>query len=217
MARRFVDRIRYLLSQWRHTLRDLETHRAFRRPEDLVRRHRQRLDDLAAAMAEELRRRFERSWQRLRVAQTRVASFDLRGRPAALRRRVEQRTDALRAALERVVARRRRRFSAGHVRFASIDLRARVGRLRRRLDQRANELQARADRLLVARRRRWEAAHLRLHERSPYGLLQRGYAIAYDAAGNVLRSADQVELGDAIAVQLARGELGATVNWKKEK
>jgi exodeoxyribonuclease VII large subunit len=46
-------------------------------------------------------------------------------------------------------------------------------------------------------------------------LLERGYAIAYDASGKVLRSPDQVALGDDISVRLARGQLDATVRRKK--
>jgi exodeoxyribonuclease VII large subunit len=45
--------------------------------------------------------------------------------------------------------------------------------------------------------------------------LERGYAIATDAAGNVLRSADQVAIGDAVAIRLHRGELGAEIKGKK--
>jgi exodeoxyribonuclease VII large subunit len=56
---------------------------------------------------------------------------------------------------------------------------------------------------------------VQLEERSPFRLLERGYAIAYDASGKVLRSPDQVVLGDEISVRLARGQLGATVRRKK--
>jgi exodeoxyribonuclease VII large subunit len=54
-----------------------------------------------------------------------------------------------------------------------------------------------------------------LEERSPFQLLERGYAIAYDAEGKVLRSPDQVAVGEDISVRLARGELGAIVRSKK--
>jgi exodeoxyribonuclease VII large subunit len=56
---------------------------------------------------------------------------------------------------------------------------------------------------------------VRLQERSPFQLLERGYAIAYDAEGRVLRSPDQVAIGEDISVRLARGELGATVKNRK--
>ena len=63
--------------------------------------------------------------------------------------------------------------------------------------------------------RRLEAAALQLEERSPFQLLERGYAIAYDAQGKVLRSPDQISIGEDISVRLASGELGATVRTKK--
>jgi len=110
--------------------------------------------------------------------------------------------------------RKRRRFTAVQVRFAALDLRARVGRLHRALEQRSAELQVRLDRALVAKRRRLEALRVQLDERDPANLLERGYAIAYDAQGKVLRSPDQVAIGDDIAVRLARGDLAATVRRK---
>ena len=69
----------------------------------------------------------------------------------------------------------------------------------------------RIDRLLVGKRRRWESCDLKLRERSPYELLKRGYAIVYDASGKVVRSVDEVAVGDAIEVRLAQGEIDATV------
>jgi exodeoxyribonuclease VII large subunit len=214
-ARRLVQRMRVRFLEWRHEVRDLREARGFRRVEDMVRRYRQQLDELGAGMAESLRTRLQELHERLRVAQARVASFDLRGRAAALRMRIERLEGELGAVLERVVTKKRRRFTRAQVRIASMDLRARVGRLRRQLEQQSNGLRTLADHLLVAKRRRWEAASVRLQERSPFQLLERGYAIARDAAGNVVRSVDQVALGDTVAVRLARGELGATVKEKK--
>jgi exodeoxyribonuclease VII large subunit len=78
-------------------------------------------------------------------------------------------------------------------------------------------LRASLHRALVAKRHRFEKAKLQLNERSPLALLERGYAIAYDASGKVLRSADQVAVGDDITVRLARGGLDATVRAKKPR
>jgi exodeoxyribonuclease VII large subunit len=102
------------------------------------------------------------------------------------------------------------------VRVASLDLRARVGRLRRQLERASDDLQLRLDRLVRTQRRRLEGADLRLQERSPFQILERGYAIAYDAQGRVLRSPDQVATGEDISVRLARGVLDATVQRKKK-
>jgi exodeoxyribonuclease VII large subunit len=69
----------------------------------------------------------------------------------------------------------------------------------------------RIDRFLVAKRQRFERLVLQLEERSPLRVLDRGYAIIYDAAGDVVRSADQVAAGNEISVRLARGRLIADV------
>jgi exodeoxyribonuclease VII large subunit len=213
--RHLVHHIRYLLSERRHRVRDLQTHRGFRQLEALVRQRRQHVDELSAALGLVLRARLVTLRQRLTKAGTRISSFDLRGRAKTLRRRIQQQRDALRAALERVVTRKQRRFASASVRFARLDLRARVGKLRHALDERASELRVRIDRALIAKRRRLEAAALQLEERSPFQLLERGYAIAYDSSGKVLRSPDQVALGEDISVRLARGLLDATVRRKR--
>ena len=213
--RQIAHHMRYRLSQWRHRVRDLQTHRGFRHLELVLRNRRQQLDEMANSLAIGLRLRLAMARQRLTEANAHIASFDLRGRAAVLARRIEQQRSLLRAALERVVARKRRGFAAAQVRFAALDLRARVGYLRRRLERDSTELQVRIDRMLIAKRRLLQAAALTLDERSPLKILQRGYAIAYDASGKVLRSPDQVDLGEDISVRLARGEVGATVRTKK--
>jgi exodeoxyribonuclease VII large subunit len=214
--RRLAQQIRYLLSERRHRVRDLETHRGFRQLELLIRRRRQQVDEFSSQVAFVMRLRLSTARQRFGAAQAKVSTFDLRGRAAALRGRIGQQREALRSALDRIVSRKERRLAAAQVRFAALDLRARVGRLRRRLDDRSVALRVAADRALVAKRRRLEAAALQLEERSPFQLLERGYAIAYDANGKVLRSPEQVAAGDEISVRLARGAIDATVRRKRE-
>jgi exodeoxyribonuclease VII large subunit len=111
----------------------------------------------------------------------------------------------------------RRRFTIAQTRIAAFDLRARIATLRLRVEQRSAELRVRAERFLLARRQRLERLMVQLDERSPLGLLERGYAIIYDAAGRVVRSVEQVAIGDELAVQLARGRLAAEVKRKEEK
>jgi exodeoxyribonuclease VII large subunit len=209
--RQIAHHMRYRLSQWRHRVRDLQTHRGFRQLELVLRNRRQQLDEMANSLAIGLRLRLAMARQRLTEANAHIASFDLRGRAAVLARRIEQQRGLLRAALERVVARKRRGFATAQVRFAALDLRARVGHLRRRLERDSADLQVRIDRMLIAKRRLLQAAALTLDERSPLKILERGYAIAYDASGKVLRSPDQVAIGNDIAVRIAQGELGAIV------
>jgi len=115
--------------------------------------------------------------------------------------------DALRGKLELL----RERFTEARARIAGYDLRARLSAMRLRSTHSASNLQMRIDRFLVAKRQRFERLVLQLEERSPLRVLDRGYAIIYDAAGNVVRSAEQVAAGNEISVRLARGKLVADV------
>lgn len=213
--RRIVQRLRFVLSEWRHRVRDLETHRGFRQIEMLLRRRAQRVDDLSGIMTDVLRLKLASGRQRLTRAGAQISSFDLRARAVMLRRRIEQGREGLRAGLERAVTRKHRGFESLRFRLARTDLRARVSRVQRRWEKLSADLMVRIDRLLAAKKRRLEAATIQLSERSPYQLLERGYAIAYDASGEVLRSPDQVAPGDDISVRLARGEIDATVRKTK--
>jgi len=212
---RLIDLMRYLLSERRHRLRDAQGHRGFRQLEMLVRRRRQQVDEASTLLAGAARLRLAASRERLTRAGAQVASLDLRSRAEILRRRIEQQRGRLGAALGRVVMRKRRGFTAVELRFAGLDLRGRAVGLRHRLERASGDLRVRIEKLLAAKSRALETAALRRDERSPFRLLERGYAIAYDAAGKVLRSLGQVALGDGISVRLARGRLDATVRRKR--
>ena len=216
-ARRIAQQMRFHLSQWKHHVRDLQTHRGFRQLDFLLRGRRQLLDDYSNSLAVGLRLRLAMLRQRVTEANAHIASFDLRGRAAVLRRHIELQRGNLRTALDRVVTRKHRVLYLAQMRFAALDLRARVAGLRRTWEHDANEMQIRFDRVLVAKRRRLESAMMQLEERSPFKILERGYSIAYDSAGKVLRSAEQVPLGDEISLRLQHGELIATVRSKKSK
>jgi exodeoxyribonuclease VII large subunit len=42
-------------------------------------------------------------------------------------------------------------------------------------------------------------------------ILERGYALVFDASGRLLKDAERVKPGDQITARLARGEVSATV------
>jgi len=90
-------------------------------------------------------------------------------------------------------------------------------KVRQLADELTSELGVRAERLLRVKRERLERLRVQLEERSPLRVLERGYAIAYDAAGNVVRSADQVAVGDELSLQFARGRLTTEVKRKEAK
>lgn len=140
-------------------------------------------------------------------------------RPLDLLRQARQRADEftsrLGAALLARLDQSRRRFTAAQLRIVSFDFRAKIAALRLHLEKRSADLGLRAERMLRAKRERLDRLRLQLEERSPMRVLERGYAIATDAAGNVLRSADQVAIGDTVALRLACGRLTTEVKNKE--
>ena len=86
----------------------------------------------------------------------------------------------------------------------------RVLEVRRRLDEAVRKrLDDSATGLTLAARA--------LHAVSPLATLERGYAIVFDAAGNVLRSTGKLATGDSVDVRLADGDFGATVSRVAKK
>lgn len=139
-------------------------------------------------------------------------------RPLDLLRQQRQRADEMTARLAHGLRGNlhlaRRRFTIAHLRIASFDFRVKIAALRLRLEKRGSELAARSERMLRLKRERLDRVRLQLEERSPMRVLERGYAIATDASGNVLRSAEQVAIGDAVSVRLARGRFVTEVKNK---
>jgi exodeoxyribonuclease VII large subunit len=141
-------------------------------------------------------------------------------RPLDLLRQQRQRADELTSrvalGLKARLEQSRKRFTAAHLRIVRFDFRMKIAALRLRLEKRSVELGSRAQQSLQKKRERLERLALQLRERGPLKVLERGYAIATDAAGNVLRSAGQVEVGDAVGIRLYRGELQTEIRKKVE-
>jgi exodeoxyribonuclease VII large subunit len=211
-----AEQMRYRILVLSRRVHELSARPGFRRPLDLLRQQRQRADEMTSRLALGLRARLEQSRKRLNFAQVRMASFDLRTRIAAFRKRLTELDSRLALDLRGRLEQSRRRFTAAHLRIASFDFRVKIAAFRLRLEKRAAELGVRAERLLRTKRERLQRLALQLEERSPLRVLERGYAIATDAAGQVLRDAAQVQIGDTVAIQLHRGRLTTEVRKKEE-
>jgi exodeoxyribonuclease VII large subunit len=131
----------------------------------------------------------------------------------------------------------RRRHQSLDVRVRHQDLRVRLSAMRRQLETRTTELHRQSERLLaekmtrvddlasalarssgtilLKRRSRLELLHSGLQGLSPKAILARGYALVFDAAGNLVKDAAQLKRGDAVRAQLGRGEFTAKVNHTK--
>jgi exodeoxyribonuclease VII large subunit len=131
------------------------------------------------------------------------------------RQRADEMTSRLALGLRARLEQSRKRFTAAHLRIVSFDFRVKIAAFRLRLEKRTADLGVRIERFLRAKRDRLEKLTLQLQERSPLRVLERGYAIATDTAGNLLRDAAQVALGDTVAIQLHRGKLSTEVKRKE--
>lgn len=101
LEHKISQRMRYLLLECRHHLKELATHIGFRRLEDLLRRNRQQTDELTSRLGVALEGRLERLRHRYTIAGTRIASFDLRMRLRTLGLRLAQRSTELGVRMER--------------------------------------------------------------------------------------------------------------------
>ena len=130
---------------------------------------------------------------------------DVRARLTALERSMtkteESRLSALR---ERLTALERKRVLRDPMAF--------IADKRLLLDYTQKNLASLAEKQVGQRRQRFTALCASLHAMSPLAVLARGYAVARTANGTVLRSADEVTVGETIDVTLGRGSLACTVN-----
>ena len=92
------------------------------------------------------------------------------------------------------------------------------------IDMKRMEMDMQRSRLLAAQERRLsDARHgfvraaAALDALSPLKVLGRGYAVASDETGRVLRSVAEAEVGAQIALRLRDGSLGCRVESRKEQ
>ncbi len=134
----------------------------------------------------------------------------------ALRQTLDSMSSAMAVALSRQLKAARKHYE---VLAASPALCSPVGYL----EQRRKGLELLKNRLVTAqqsavsrKKQRYIAAVSKLDAMSPLKVLTRGYAMAQNQNGEVLRSVKQTELGERITVTVSDGQLSATVMDKKE-
>jgi len=190
------DRLRqamnYKLLRSHNALSRLAQHSAFVRMPDMVARRQQRLDDLLHRMEQAQKRNLNSLQRRHESLDTRLRHQDMRVRLSGMRRLLEARTSELHRQSERLLTGKKMHVD---------DLALALGRT--------------TETILLRRRSRWELLHSRLSGLSPKAILARGYALVFDAAGNLVKEASQLKRGDAIRAQLGRGEFTAKVNATK--
>jgi exodeoxyribonuclease VII large subunit len=119
---------------------------------------------------------------------------------------------ALRAALDRQT----HRSTALQAQLMRAAPAAQINRQQRLLDGYAAQLRSGLQQQLARAGTRWQRSDSALHSLNPRAVLQRGYAIALDAEGRALTSAQQTEVGAKLQLVLADGRLDTTVDRRRE-
>jgi exodeoxyribonuclease VII large subunit len=182
---------------------------------ELVIRSRVDVENQAEAVHERLVRAMERRLLEARHALIERAQHGAFARMMDLIRQRQQKLDDLTYRLERgerqTLEQLRRRWESVSATVRHYDLRRVLAAIRAELDAGTSAMVSAMRNQLLQNKVRLERMSRALEALSPLAVLQRGYALIFDAAGNLVKDAAQVNPGDAIRARLARGEIQAAV------
>jgi exodeoxyribonuclease VII large subunit len=182
---------------------------------ELVIRSRVEIENQAEAVRERLVRAMERRMLEARSALMERAQHGAFARMMDLIRQRQQKLDDLTYRLERgerqglEQIRRRWETAAGAVRH--YDARRVLAGMRGELQTQTSALAGGMRNLLLQYRVRAERMGRALEMLSPLAILERGYALVFDAEGKLVKDAAQVKVGDEISAKVSRGEIRSVV------
>jgi exodeoxyribonuclease VII large subunit len=188
---------------------------------ELVIRSRMEIEGQAESARERLVRAMERRLLEARHALMERAQHGAFARMMDLIRQRQQRVDDLTYRLERGersnLEKLRRLWENVAAAVRHYDARRVLAGMRRELEAEGSALVAGMRNSLLQHRVRMERMSRALETLSPVAILERGYALVFDRAGNLVKDAAQVKAGDQISARLARGEIGAVVRKTKKE
>ena len=186
---------------------------------ELVIRSRQELEEQASALHARLSRAIRYRLLMGRQALTELAQHGAFGRMMELIHQRQQRVDDLTHRMETAerffLERLRRRWEGVSAAVRHYDLRLVIAGTRRELESHTAALVAVMRNVLLQQRVRIERFDTALNSLSPLAILDRGYALVFDAKGALLKDASRLQVGDAISARLAHGQVEATVTRKR--
>ena len=188
LYKRLTQTINYKLLRANNALSTLAQSAVFARMRDSIARRQQRMDDLGFRLAQAQSRLLKDHSRRLQTLETHLRQHDLRVRVGVMRRELDARTAKLIAVTSHL-----------------------LGSMGIRVDQLALALQRANETVLLRRRSRWERLQSNLHALSPKAILDRGYALVFDANGRLVKHAAQLKPGERVRAQLGQGGFTAEV------
>jgi exodeoxyribonuclease VII large subunit len=182
---------------------------------ELVIRSRQEIE----AQAEELNQRLERAVRyRLLMARQELIQLGQHGAFARMMdgiHRRQQKLDELRFRMEKaqrqILERWRRKWEAASAAVRHYDARRQLASVRQRLNADVAGLAAAVRAQLRDSRGVLERRVASLEALSPVAILNRGYALVFDANGRLLKDAARLKTGQEISARLARGRVQAKI------
>jgi len=188
---------------------------------ELVIRSRQEIEEQAAALHERLSRAMRYRLLMGRQALTELAQHGAFGRMMEVIRQRQQKVDDLTHRMElgerSLLERMHRRCETISAAVRHYDLRLVLSGMRKGLDGKTTALVAVTRNLLLQHRVRSERLETALQSLSPLAILDRGYALVFDANGKLLKDPASVKVGDEIWARLAHGEIQASITKKQPK
>jgi exodeoxyribonuclease VII large subunit len=186
---------------------------------ELVIRSRQEIEEQASALRERLSRAMRYRLLMGRQVLTQLAQHGAFARMMEVIRQRQQKLDDLSHRLELaerlLLEKSNRRWQAISAAIRHYDLRLVLSGTRKELENWTTALGSVMRNVLLQHRVRSERLKTALESLSPLAILDRGYALVFDAHGKLLKDPAAVKVGDEISARLARGELQASVTKKK--
>lgn len=149
---------------------------------------------------------------RLADMESRRAFDQVESRIRGFYQRIDDAGYSMESALEAALKARRSRHTALALRLSETDLRRAMAAHRSRLVDLSRNLQGSARSIIDRQNERISLAAGKLDSLSPLGVLARGYAIAFDGQGRVIKRADDVSRGDRVRVRVSDGDIDCTKN-----
>jgi exodeoxyribonuclease VII large subunit len=185
---------------------------------ELVIRSRQDIEDNAAALHDRLTRAMRYRLLMGRQALTELSQHGAFARMMEVIRQRQQKLDDLTHRVElaqrNLLEKSRRRWEIVSAAVRHYDVRLVLTAMRKELESRTTALASVMRNVLLQYRVRSERLETALRSLSPLAILDRGYALVFDANGKLLKDADAVKIGDEISARLAHGQIEAAVTKK---
>lgn len=187
---------------------------------ELVIRSRQEGVTLAGVLHERLSRAMR---YRLLMGRQSLTELAQHGAFARLMEAIHQReqkvddfTHRMELAEHHLLERARRRWEAISATVRHYDLRLLLSGMRKELENSTSSLVSVMRNVLLQHRVRSERFETALASLSPLAILDRGYALIFDAQGKLVKDVRDVQVGDQLSARLARGEIEAAVTKKQD-